>query len=84
LPEAGIVADALPGVEEVPVEPPQAIRSMIKAINTPAKPTCLIQDISLVTLPHSVFFVRSLLQQFYLLLSSLHVVKKGTASTLLL
>ncbi len=58
LPEAGIVADALPCVEEVPVEPPQAMRSMTKAINTPAKPTRLLQDISLVSLPHSVFFVR--------------------------
>jgi len=58
LPEAGMVADALPCVEEVPVEPPQAMRSSIKAIKTPANPTRLIQDISLVSLPHSVFFVR--------------------------
>jgi hypothetical protein len=55
VPEAGMVADALLCVEEVPVEPPQAMRSMIKAIHTPAKPTCLLQDISLVSLPFSLF-----------------------------
>src|SRR5258708_20160023 len=50
-----VADDALPSVEEVPVELPQAMRSMIKAIHTPAKPTCLLQDISLVSLPHSLF-----------------------------
>src|SRR5258708_13022938 len=50
-----MVADALLCVEEAPVELPQAMRSMIKAMHTPAKPACLLQDISLISLPHSLF-----------------------------